>query len=153
MEIQNPLVDRLTAELAAIDQERMAIKEKGRRKRAELDAVLFAVRARKWGLTPEQYTEAIAPIGIRRQAEGAYHAGLVQIAKMKDKIGDNRFSKEQRAGFEKRLAELEAGMAALEAAVQTVNYEPLSVHLNRARMLAGLGVKVVQSTTATVVKK
>ena len=144
MQVKNEAVDKLVAELAALDQKRMAVLEEARAKKAELTAALYADQAAKWGLTADEYRAACKPKMDRLKAEGDLHAAQTQIAKLTAKAANPKFKEEQRKELADTVAKLQATISTLEAARQTASYEPLSVLLQRARVAKGLAIKDVQ---------
>ena len=144
----NPKVDKLVGELAAIDQERMAIKERGQKIKAKLEEALLEEQAVKWGLTTEEYKVAKTKAGELTRAQGTLLAAQTQIKKLAAKSKSAKFSEEDRKRFAEAMATLESKLPALEKAVNDANQEPLTVHLNRARTAKGMGVKNAQTAKA-----
>lgn len=151
MHITNPIVDKLVAELAAIDQKRAAIYEEARVVKTQLNETLYAEQAAIWGLTPDEYRAATKPKTDRLKAESDLHAANVQIIKLKAKVNNPKYTEAQRAEFTTAAKAIEDSLPAIKAAIHTASYDPLSVLLQRARVAKGLGVKEVQTgrTTAT----
>ena len=153
MHAKNEKVDSLVAQLAAIDQEREAIRAKGRKVKAELEKALAEENAAEWGLTVVEYDQLKAKASEQTIAEGNLHSAQIQIAKLTAKSTNPKYSEADRKKFLQSAEVMTNDLTTLKAAIVDACKEPLRNLLNAARRAKGLAAKNVQHATTAKLGK